>query len=291
MKKKKFLVIGGSGLLGMKLIEIIENNECEVYATFFQNPIKKKNCFQLDITQKKDVNYVINKASPDIIFHTAAYKNVDNCEKNQNVAFDVNVKGTKNLASIAEKLGTKFVYISTDYVFDGKKGLYGENDTINPINYYGRTKLEGENVVKKICSDFIIARTSVIYGASKNNFAMWIINNLENNQKIKIVGDQYTSPTLNFDLVEQLISLVYNDANGVFHTAGGERIDRYKFSIELADIFDLNKNLIYKADSKNLNWIAKRPRDSSLNTLKISKFKKPYKVKDALEILKKDMGG
>lgn len=291
MINKKILITGGSGLLGKKLISVLEKNNYGVYSTFYQNKIEKENCFFLDITNKENVEKSLKKVHPDIIIHTAAYTNVDDCEKNKDIAFDVNVQGTENLAIMAKKMGSKFVYISTDYVFDGLKGLYEENDATNPINYYGITKLKGENIVEKICSDFVIARTSVIYGADKNNFALWCINNLKKNHSINIVSDQFTSPTLNTDLAEQLVSLIENDVNGVFHTTGGQRISRFDFAKSLADSFDLDKNLINTASMENMNWIAQRPKDTSLNVSKISKFKKPYKVREALDLLRNEVGG
>jgi len=152
------------------------------------------------------------------------------------------------------------------------------------------TKLRGENIVKKICSNYIIARTSVIYGANKNNFVTWIISNLKNNKKISIVNDQFNSPTYNINISEQLITLIENDLKGVFHTASSERINRYDFALKIADIFDYNTNLIKPTKMDNMSWIAKRPKDTSLCTSKIANFIKTYKVTEALELLRKEMG-
>lgn len=286
----KVLIIGGSGLLGMKLREVFEENNYDVYASFHNNPIAGKNCFQMDITQKDDVFHVLEKASPDVVVHTAAYTNVDGCEKNRRQAFDVNVRGTENVASAVEKIGAKFVYISTDYVFDGEKGFYKEDDLANPVNYYGLTKLEGEEVVKKICSNFVIARTSVLYGSNKMNFVTWIIDQLEKGEQVNIVTDQYVSPTLNVDLAEQLMGLIEEDSSGVFHAAGGERISRYDFTMVVADVFGLDKGLISPVRMEDFNWLAKRPVDSSLDVSKISEIKKPYKVKEAVKLLQEDIG-
>lgn len=287
----KVLVIGGSGLLGMKLREVFEKNNYEVYASFHDNPITGKNCFQMDITQKDDVFRVMKKVSPDIVVHTAAYSNVDGCEKNRKQAFDVNVKGTENVADAVEKIGVTLIYVSTDYIFDGEKGFYKEGDLVNPINYYGLTKLEGEEVVKKICSNFAITRTSVLYGSNKINFVTWIINQLEKGEQINIVTDQYVSPTLNIDFAEQLICLIEEKSRGIFHTAGRERISRYDFTIVVADVFGLDKGLINPIKMEDLNWLAKRPVDSSLNVSKISEIKKPYIVKEAVKLLQEDIGG
>ncbi len=286
----KVLLIGCSGLLGKKLHSTLFENGFDVYASFHQNSISDKNCFPLDITQKDDVENVIKKIHPDVVVHAAAYSNVDDCETNKHAAFEINVQGTKNIAHVTEQINAKLVYISTDYVFDGKKGSYKEEDPTNPINYYGQTKLEGEDAVKSICSQYIICRTSVIYGANKSNFATWVIDQLKNGKTINIVTDQFVSPTLNSDLSEQIIALINNDVQGIFHTAGFERISRYDFCQIVADVFNLDGRLIHPISMNEMKWIAKRPVDSSLDVSKIAQIKKPYIVKKALKMLQDDIG-
>ncbi len=286
----KVLVVGGSGLLGMKLQKVLAGDGFDVYATFHQNTLNEKNCFPLDITQKNAVDTFMEKINPDIVVLAAAYTNVDDCEKNKEKAFETNVQGTRNIAHAAEKNNARLVYISTDYVFDGKKGLYKEEDSTNPINYYGRTKLDGEDAVKNICSQFVIARTSVIYGSNKRNFVTWIIETLKIGEPASIVTDQFVSPTLNIDLAEQILGLINEDARGIFHTAGGQRISRYEFCGVIAEVFGLDKNLINPIKMEDMSWIAKRPVDSSLDVSKISRIKKPYIVKEALRMLQDDIG-
>ena len=285
----KVLIVGGSGLLGSKLYDILKENNYDVYASFLNNTISVKNSFRMDIVREEEVSRVIKKIDPDFVVHSAAFINVDECEKNKERAHNINVVGTENVANATEKIGSKLVYISTDYVFDGNKGFYKEIDKVNPINYYGLTKLKGEDVVKNICKDFVIARTSVIYGSSKVNFALWIIDQLEKGNQINVVVDQFVTPTLNIDLGEQLVSLIDNDSRGIFHAAGGERISRYDFAMVLADIFNLDKELINSVSMDSFDWYAKRPLDSSLDVAKISNIKKPYKLKDAVRLLQEDI--
>lgn len=285
----KVLITGSHGLLGMKLEEIFRENDYNVYGIDILNQIEKNNYFSLDITQKENIEVLFKKVPPDVVVHTAAYTNVDGCEKDKKSAFAVNVQGTRNLAGSAEEIGAKFVYVSTDYVFNGEKGRYKENDDTDPIDYYGVTKLEGEKSVEKICTNFIIARTSVIYGSNKKNFVTWVVDMLKRGKKINIVTDQYVSPTLNIDLAEQLVALIDKDAAGVFHTAGRDRISRYDFVKVIAEVFDLDESLVNPVRMDDMNWIAKRPRDSSLDISKISGIKKPYKVREAVRLLLKDM--
>lgn len=285
----KILLTGGSSLFGQAFIDLVKKTSHELYATYNKSSIDFENAIFLDITDKEGVKKIVKNLNPDIIIHAAAFTNVDKCEVEREKAYNVNVKGTENIARIAKKINAKLVYISTDYVFDGEKGFYNEEDKTSPINYYGLTKLEGEKVVKKICNDFIIARTSVIYGPHKKNFVTWTIWELKKKKEIKIIIDQWVSPTLNIDLAEQIIALMEKDEKGIFHTAGGERISRYDFVLEVAKIFDFNEDFVIPTKTKEMNWIAKRPKDSSLDVSKISGVKKPYKVKEALHLLKKEI--
>lgn len=281
----KILIDGAGGLLGKKCAEIGQKY-FDIIGTYHHNPPKKNyKTYQLDITKKEDVNKLIKKINPDAIIHAAALTNVDECEKNQKKARKINFEGTKYMAKAAEEINSKFIYVSTDYVFDGKKGLYKEDDETNPINYYGRSKLLGEKAVKNICSNYAIARTSVLYGwnPDKPNFVTWVMGELKNKKQIKIINDNYNTPTLVDNLAEMIYGLIKEDKKGIYHTSGSERINRYDFTLKIADVFDLDKNLINPITSDKMNWVAERPKDSSLNTKKISKIIKPLNIKEGLE--------
>jgi dTDP-4-dehydrorhamnose reductase len=190
----------------------------------------------------------------------------------------------------AKKIDAKVVYVSTDYVFDGAKGLYKEQDAVCPVNHYGVTKLKGEDVVRNLVDEWLIVRPSVIYGAgTKKNFVMWILENLQRQNTIRVVNDQYVSPTLNTDLSEQIVALLSKEVTGVVHTAGGERVDRFSFSQMVADVFGLDTSLIQGISMKEMTWVAKRPVDSSLDVSTVMRFKKPYKLKEAVNLLKEEI--
>lgn len=284
----KFLVTGGSGLLGSKFTSLA-TTEHDVFAGYNTHKISGEKFFQLDITDKVITRKLVEKISPDVIIHTAAFTNVDLCETVKEIAWRVNVEGTKNVAEASKDLHSKLVYISTDYVFDGKKGLYKEKDTPNPINYYGKTKLEGERIVQQLCDDYIIARASTIYGWNpvKLNFVTWVINELKNGNKIKVAQNQFTSPTLADNLAEMNLKLIEQGKTGIFHTAGAERINRFEFAKEVARTFGLNESLIDAVPSHELDWIAKRPLDSSLNVSKISKITTPLNIDEGLERMRR----
>ena len=286
--KEKFcriLVIGGSGMLGQQLVYLLKQHDFDVYATYHSESINEDGFFPLDITNADDTVSFIEEIKPDAIVSTAAFTNVDKCEELKDTAFKINVTGTKNVALAAEKVNAKMVYVSTDYIFNGEKGQYKETDKTDPIDYYGFTKLKGEQQVQNICSDFIIARTSVLYGIHKPNFVTWMISEFEQNKSISIVKDQIISPTHTLDLSEQLLALIEDDARGIFHTAGGEIVSRYDFALKTAELFNFDVDLVQPTSMNEMNWVAKRPKDSSLNVSKISKFKKPYGVEKALGLL------
>jgi len=289
-RKRKLLVTGASGLLGSKIVEIAEN-DYTVIPLHKTKPLHS-NSLKLDITSTAEVLNLFHKLKPYAVIHAASETNVDKCETQKEHAWKINVEGTRNVAA-ACKAGTKLIYISTDYVFDGKKGNYTEDDTPNPINYYAVTKLEGEKQVVQNCKNFAILRTSVLYGwhPFKQNFATWVITQLEQNKEITVVEDHYNTPTLADNLAEMAIEATQKDLQGVYHACGSERIGRYEFARQIAKAFSLNQNPIRPIKMEQLTaWIAKRPKDSSLNTDKIrSQLEaKPLNITEGLDRMKKE---
>jgi len=269
---EKVLITGASGLLGGKLVNVL-SKLYEVIPTHHTEALHP-NSIRMNISDRDEVFNVLSQLHPDTVIHTAAETNVDKCETNKEWAWNVNAAGTRNIAEACSKIDAKLVYISTDYVFDGQKGLYSEEDEANPINYYGVTKLKGEEFVKQFCEDFIITRTSVLYGwhHKKLNFATWVIDSLRSRRRISVAEDHYNSPTLADDLAEMIRRLARSNASEVYHTAGGQRVSRYNLALKIAEIFDLNTSFLEPVKMSNLKaWVAKRPRDSSLSLEKIRK--------------------
>jgi len=286
---KSFLVTGGSGLLGEKILALLaEDSDYKTAFTCNKNEILLEGCnsFHLDITDLEEVDKIIGRVSPDVTIHTAALTNVDYCEKNPEEASRVNSLGTGNVAEACEKAGSKLVYVSTDYVFDGKKGMYKEEDATNPINHYGQTKLEGEKAVQQLPGHLIV-RPSILYGWHRNpNFVTWVIKELEQNNRIRIVNDQFNTPTLADNLAELILELTRTDKQGIFHASGSERINRLNFAKRIAEAFYLDENLIDEIGSRDMGWVAKRPMDSSLDVSKISRTIRPMGILESLETMR-----
>lgn len=261
----KILITGASGLLGSKIVKLAEGRY-EIIPTHRQRSLFP-NSVEMDITKREEVLKVIQKSKPDVLIHAAGETNVDKCETDKEWAWKANVEGTKNISEACRKTGVKLIFVSTDYIFSGEKGLYTESDSANPINYYGLTKLKGEEIVEKNCENYAIARASAIYGWHpwKSNFATWIISFLRQGMNMNVVEDHYDSPTLAENLAEVVLKMVEKEATGIYNTAGSERINRYNFALNIAKIFSLNEDLIKPIKMKDLRaWVAKRPRDSSL---------------------------
>ena len=289
----KLLVTGASGLLGQKVAQLSIEKGHGVYSIYNEHVVTLGTPIQLDLTNREKLFQTISKIKPDAIIHTAAYTNVDGCEINRDLAWKINAETTQNIAKASANTDSHLVYVSTDYVFDGEKGLYKEEDQPNPLSYYGYTKLEGEQFIKEQDEEWCITRTSVIYGWGPNhkpNFATWLINQLKQENEVKILTEQYVSPTLNTNLAGMLIEITEKKITGTLHTAGATRASRYEFAQKLAKTFNLDKDLIKPAKIKEMSWKAKRPRDSSLNISRanVQLIAKPLKLNQALKTMKKE---
>jgi len=289
------LIIGASGFLGNKAYEIFSakyRGERKVIGTYSNHAVD--NLFQLDITKQSSFDELKKKlkqmnAMPDVIIHTAAISDVDYCELHPSDADRINVQGTMN---VIKNFDCKIIYLSTDYVFDGNKGHYSEEDKPNPINYYAKSKLDGEKAVQKHCKNHIIARVAILYGHSMNEkkFVNWTIEQLQNKRSIRVVTDQIVTPTFIDDIVYALDTLINNDAKGIFHVAGSQAISRYDMAVETAYAFGFDKKLITPVNSSEFKQPAQRPKNTSLNInkmrnlgIKMSSFKEGIiKLKEQL---------
>jgi dTDP-4-dehydrorhamnose reductase len=287
----KLLITGASGLYGSKLAQMALSKNYEVYSSDIQSLSIYGNFVKLDISGKAQVDEAFKTIKPDVVVHAATLTDVDKCELNKDLAWKVNVEGTKNIVEAAKDTGSFLIYISTDYVFGGETGRYKETDLPNPINYYGVTKLKAEEIVKTQ-KEYFIARPSVMYGstpaAGKVNFALWIIEKLRKGEHVKIVTDQWNTPTLNTNLAEMTLEVIEHKLTGIYHLCGATRLSRFEFAGQIADVFSLDKGLIDKVLSSQFTLPAKRPIDSSLDTSKAQQTlqHKPLEMDIALKQLK-----
>ena len=267
---KKVLITGAGGQLGssMELEDFIMITTSRFHNDAVESPTIDAD---LDITNEYQVKTIIAENDPDIIVHLAAMTNVDGCELNPDQAYEVNVRGTVNLLN---HFNGKFVLLSTDYVFDGNEGPYSENDTVNPKNVYGKTKLEAERKVREFSADWLILRTNVVWnigGKYKASFVDWLVEELDEGNQVRIVTDQWNNPTHTEDLGCVINELLKHDASGLYHYGSAEVLNRYDFARLIANIYNLDENLIKPIMTQELNQLAKRPLRSGLKTNKIER--------------------
>jgi dTDP-4-dehydrorhamnose reductase len=292
----RVLVTGGSGLLGSKITELLLEKGLKVFSGEYENSTLFGNPVKLDVTKRSEVENAFLESQPEVVIHAAALTNVDKCEREKELANKINVEGTLNIVKCAEDYGSELVFVSTDYVFSGEKGNYRETDETNPVNHYGVTKLEAEKIVQDSELDYSIVRPSVIFGAReasvKKNFILWVLDFLKKGNQLKIVNDQIVSPTYNANLSLMIIDLIEKKLGGVYHLAGATQINRYDLALMAGKIFGFETNLIQPVSSSQMNWLAKRPMNSSLSIEKANKYLdiKPLSIRQALMELKIEMG-
>lgn len=268
----KVLVIG-TGFLGSHLVKQLKNNKIIVMNTNYQN-LDEYSIF-LDITNISSIEKLINKFKPNIIINCAAITNVDYLELNPKVGFSINSYGPKNLALICEKNKIKLIHISTDSIFDGREQFYSEEDFPNPINIYSKSKLLGEKLIIENLSNHIIIRTNFFGYHKNNNFLFnFILKNLYEKKEFNGFNDVFFNPLEISNLNDLIIELCNLDFNGIINLASDEVISKYEFGLKIANIFNLDPQLVIKDSIKNFESTAKRPMNTSLSNNKSKKFLK-----------------
>lgn len=283
--KERLFVIGTGGLTGSKLIEIAKD-DFEMFGSY--NYRNSKSSFaknvNLDISNIDRIREILEEIKPDIVINTSGINNVDYCEKHPDEALKINVQAVKEICQITKEFEIKFVQLSSDSVFDGtKQSSYEETDSPNPINYYGKTKLESENIVLENPNNVVI-RASVLYGylpqnlakiesSSKKsiNFGQWLINKLIANEKVRIITDEYSSPIIVDDFAQSIIHIIKHKGNGVYHSAPKLKITRYDFSVEIAKSLDLSSELIEPVSNKELGRDVSTGFNKCLNSEKLTR--------------------
>ncbi|RKY90345.1 MAG: dTDP-4-dehydrorhamnose reductase [Ignavibacteriae bacterium] len=293
--KRRIFIVGANGMLGQRTIEFYKpNKNVQLFAcSIEENPLfSDVDYLCCNITERDKIKEAVYNFMPDVIINAAAYTNVDLSETERETAWKINVKGVEHLAETARVIDAQVIHISSDYIFDGKKGPYSENDKPNPLGYYGRTKLASENVLKISGALYTILRTNVLYGVaskSKADFVEWLINTVRSGKPVRIVDDQFSNPTFIDDLVQAISKVIEFRKHGVYNIAGKEFLSRYEFTEIIADYFKLAKSLITPIKTKELNQAARRPLKSGLITLKAEAELgyKPVTIRESLAIIKK----
>jgi dTDP-4-dehydrorhamnose reductase len=297
--KTRILIVGCNGLLGQALVSYYsKRKDVVLHLASIEDSFVGNNQFtytKVDISKRQEVKKIFLDFFPDFVINAAAYTDVDGCEVNRELAWNINVNGVKNLVEGCRIVDAQLVHLSTDFIFDGQNGPYHEDDKPNPISYYGRTKFASENEIKIGGIPYLIIRTNVLYGIQKGvkkDFVEWVVENLSQGKQINVVTDQWNNPTYVEDLVSGITLAIDKKKTGVFNIGGLEYLSRYDFAIKIANVFNLDKNLINKTTTDKLNQKAKRPLRGGLIILKAQTELgyKPHTIEENLLDIKNKLG-
>jgi dTDP-4-dehydrorhamnose reductase len=300
-KKIKVLITGSNGLLGQSLSNLLLSHpdNYDFLATSnkvnLNQNIPAEKFKTLDIVDYLKTLEIIKQFVPDVIVHTAAKTNVDDCELKPESAKKVNIEGARNIAIAAKEVKAHLIHLSTDFVFDGTDGPYDESDIPAPQSVYARSKWESEQIVTSLLPKATILRTALVFGwapqMSRTNFLIWVKSALEYNRHIKVVCDQFRTPTFSEDLAYACLHAIQIRPKGIFHVSGSEFYSVYEFAQLIAEVFGLNADLIEPIETAQLNEAAKRPYVTGFEIGKASRILhySPTPLKEALEEIKQQM--
>jgi len=269
----RLLITGASGLLGSNLVLAAVDAGNQVFATSLTKPIQLSNVGwrAADLTTLEESAALMNAAEPDWVIHCAAATDVDQCEADPAWAFELNRDMARNVAEAAREAGAAHVHISTDAVFDGGQGPHAETDEARPVNTYGLSKLEGEQAVVDSNPQAAIVRTN-IYGWSppgRSSLAEWFLEYLRQGKPRPGFTDIRINPLLINQLAELLLQVLEDGLSGIYHVASRDSITKYELGARLAQVFDLDADLIQPTESEEAGLQASRPKDLSLQVGKI----------------------
>jgi dTDP-4-dehydrorhamnose reductase len=266
--QKKILITGASGFLGRYLLKL-SPNEARFLAQYLTHPVNSTSeniqAIKSDLSQPSFDK--LSKFRPDVIIHTAALSSIDTCELNPERAWSINFEATRGLVDVAKQNHARFIFISTDTVFDGKRGNYSEQDIPDPINVYARTKFESEQCVLNL-DNAVVVRAALFYGKSLNgtpSFTQLMLEKLKAGEKVTVFTDQYRTPLPVEQLAKAIWELVNLDYRGVIHVGGRERISRSEMGVKLCQQFKLPLDLLIQVPYHQADQAALRPLDCSLD--------------------------
>ncbi len=270
----KLFIIGISGRLGLN-IALQLREQFQVGGSYLSHPVVTDGVqsFKLDATNAYELELALTEIRPDIVLNAIGITNVDSCEADPTLAYKINVETAQNCGKIAAALGSRLIHISTDHLFDGLTPWRTEADQPTPLNVYAKTKWQAEQVVLQTCPKALIIRTNFFgWGTSiRPSFSDWIWQGLVEQRELTMFSDAFFTPILMNDLVEVIVKLLQIEATGVFHV-GGERLSKYAFALQLAEVFGYSTENIYPVSIEGFPFKAQRPKDMSLSGKKTEKL-------------------
>jgi dTDP-4-dehydrorhamnose reductase len=269
MGSARVLVTGANGFLGQSLIRSLLNQSFEVIASgkaesrFLLNRPLSCKYYSLDLRDNKGFENLFSETAPDIVVHAGAMTQVDQCELSRQDCYNINVLATKTILNLAERKSSFFLFMSTDFVFDGVEGNYVEEDELSPVNWYGNTKVEAELMVRQSDLPWSIVRTCLVYGPSaqgmRQNIITWVHTQLKKGEAIRVVDDQIRTPTYVEDLVKGIVRIIESASIGIFHVSGEEILTPYQMALKTATYCGLDTSKIERVTAADFTQAAKRP--------------------------------
>lgn len=267
----RLFITGISGLLGLNAA-LAARDRFEVSGCFLSHPVAAEGirAYQTDVRAVDAVAEALEPARPDVVIHTVGMSNVDACEVDPGLALDVNVSAARSVAEVTRALDARLVHISTDHLFDGQGSWKTEIDPLAPLNTYAKTKGEAEQVVLEAHPDALVIRTNFYgWGTSvRTSFSDWIIRALAQGTELTMFNDVFFTPILVNDLIEAIFALLAQEATGLFHLAGGERLSKYDFAVRMAETFGRPTARVRSVSATAVPLRARRPADMSLSCAK-----------------------
>ncbi len=295
MATERILITGANGLLGQELVRQLSRRDSYELLATGQNPASRlkepldHSYESLDICDLERARKIFREFSPEYVINCAAMTTVDGCENERDACWRVNAEAVGSLAKLCHGRGAHLIQLSTDFVFNGREGPYYEHDRPDPVNFYGRSKLAGENAARAAgMGKLTIIRTNVVYGRSNGlsrpDFVQWVIKNLTRKHPIQVYTDQWRTPSYTYDLAMGILRLVHFRKSGVYNLSGREFLSMYEFAQSIAEAFDLDSTLITPIVQQDKPQLAQRPERTGLVILKSETELdyRPLSLKEAL---------
>lgn len=295
---QKVLVTGANGFIARELITHLSDYSDQIHLTSRSRRLVGFNLpyQQLDLSDQESLQNLLDGLVPDLIIHTAAISSVDYATMHKPETKSINVDSIKTIANWCAENDSRLVHFSSDFVFDGEKGVYEESDLPNPLSYYGQTKLESEEVVKSTLQNHLIIRPILVYGLVSHmprlNFPIWVVSQLTSGKKTFITADQIRKPTYVSDLAKATAELSFSSYNGTVNICGDDEVNMYEFAVKVARVFGLDESLLVASTSSEINQAGMRPKKTTFSNQLVKQLIdfKPTPIDDALtEMSRKEM--
>lgn len=292
----KTLIIGANGFTGRRILtNLCRKKQYQMTGCSYHPDIQTEghyNFVQADINKHGDIEELIQTIRPDVVINTSALSVPDYCEQHREEAYETNVAAVGNMARCCERQGSRLIHLSTDFVFDGhKETVYTEEDAPSPINYYGVTKYQGEQALAANCSNYALVRVVVVYGKAlpgqHGNIVQLVRSRLAAGQEIRVVSDQWRTPTWVNDISTGIELLMQTNTTGIYHLCGEECLSIADIAYQVADYFQLDRSLIHPVTTAEMNECTPRPRFSGLSIEKAKRELgyRPHTLEEGLKEL------